>query len=390
MKTISIRVPKKNMRKRNMKAAAFGVSNFRTVEQIQKRLLARANTTPKQHHPYTATRLDPFTANSNMGVPDGTNANFICSDSLAFNDITCNTASGFIIQTLPTLPASAAITGLGTGLVNDITVDGNTVINPFGYTGNLYPISVLPSYVGTSFTPGILINDPYSSASARLVAVGYKLTYTGQSAMCSGTITVTPNNCGFAIGPQVTSVLVGPGQIAVQQNSAMQTALGNQPVGTQLLSMDISTNPSAFTKDSVVFRPEEGLLVLPRHRTKDYKLMPTVDNVYSPVAEQQIAGAPLALKSYFTTDNNGQRNVLWYDGDWSGVQIVVRGMQPQATFRWETAWCMEYTLAGSSPFMQFAEKMSKDLPAVIAKTEKVISKIPVAQPRAYYRKPESG
>jgi hypothetical protein len=380
-KNISLRVPKKNKRKRNMKAAAFGVSNFKTVDQIQKRLLARVNQAPKALHPYTASRMNPFLANSNMGVPDGTNSNFICSDSLAYNDIQCITNAGFVIQTLPCLPASAGISGLGTAGAYDIQIDGSTYFNTANYNANFYPISVLPSYYPTSYVPGVVVNDPYNSAAARLVAVGYKLTYTGQSALCSGTITVTPNNAGFASGPQVTSLLTGTGQITVQQNNATQLGLGNQPIGMQILSLDIATFPNAYTKDSVVFRPEEGLLVLPRHRTKDYKLMPTVDNCYAAVAEQATTGFAGNKSTYFTTDGVGQRNVIWYDQDWSSVQIVVRGIQPGATFRWETAWCMEYTLPGSSPFMQFAEKASKDLPAVINKTEKMISKIPIAQSR---------
>lgn len=378
--------PKRKRSRRNKprKNNNSSVEPFRSVDQIQKTLM-KVKIGSKQLSNYVSCRVDPFLMKSgaSTGIPDGSNANFILIDSLVFDTITCLDAEGFIIQTLPMLPAMAGIRGLRTG-ANNISVNGTPVTTVEKY---LYPISVPTAYTNGDYSPGANTNDPYDSSTARLVSVGYRLIYTGQSSLCSGTISVTPNSAAFANMAAVTSTNSppGPGGTALQVQSATGATLTNVAVNTPVYGMDLSLSPTAYTKDSVVVRPEHGVMVLPKHRSSDFKAYPTTDEPYGLVLDGGFNTSAATLYNALcgsgpTGTSTRLSGCTWFDNDWSGAQIVVTGMAAGATFRWESVCCMEYMPRNNSGYMPLTIKTSKTSVADIDRAQNLTNAMPVAVP----------
>jgi hypothetical protein len=311
--------------------------------------------------PYLSCRMNPFMAMNGTGIPDGGNANYVVSDQLTYDDIACVTTNGFIIQTHATLPFSADVRGLAdTG--TDIRVNGI----PFVNTGALnlesadhYPLGFLNSFASVETRPGILTTDPYNATTGRLVAVAHRLIYTGVSSTCSGTITITPNNVAY----NPAGVRTADASLTIYNPDGSVNMLSG--INTNLLSADYVASATAFTKDSVILRPEQGCYILPKHRSTDFKLIPLPQNAYAVVTNIDTNDA--TKNNIYTSLGTASRNggIMWYDNDWSGYQIVVSGMQAGATFRFETAWCMEFSIAETSPFATFAFKASENRKAII-------------------------
>jgi len=362
----------------------------RTINEIQQALTRKQTKKAMPDNPYIACRLDPFHAGNGQGIPDGTNQDYVVVDNLIYDDITCVTNNGFVIQTLPTLPAVASIIGGGAAGLNDINVQFNggpsTVYkNPTSIYQGLLPLSVPLAYRNSNFLQGTALDDPYASVSARLVAVGYKLTYTGQSATCSGTVTVTPNNVAFTPAGISTSNLFpsGANGVSISKFDFNQGLASTSNPNTVLLSLDTTGTLTAYNKDSIVLRPEQGVFLLPRHRTRDFKINPTSDNVYGLTANTATAasGAGTTLVSYFCQPkNNNNTDVIWFDNDWTAYQITVSGIQAGSTFRWETAYCVEYVLPGASVFAPLTIKESPKDEAAISRVTAMLAKKPAASP----------
>jgi len=354
----------------------MGALKFVTAERKQQDLM-RKTRTMNFNHPYVSCRMNPFkSVAGSTGIPDGNNSNYVVNDSLTYDDISCTTANGFSIQTHATLPFSASVIGLGATATSDISINGNAFTNRINTTtagtSVRYPLSYLPAYNVGSYTPGVLTTDPYQSTTARLVACGYRLIYTGQASTCSGTVTITPNSMAFSEAGEVTADV---GAVIANPNNTAS----NISVGTDMITADFTTGRT-FTKDSLVLRPEVGVYILPRHRSKDFKIIGTQNTgsfVSFPTTTTTIGGAVI-LDSLFCrrTIAAGEGGIIWYDNDWSGFQVVVSGMQTGATFRWETAWCMEYTPSATSAIAPFTHKASSDQPNAMKTAAKLTNDAP--------------
>jgi hypothetical protein len=339
--------------------------------------------------------MNPFQSHKGpaAAIPSGDNENFVVIDNFMYDDITAVTGATFFIQTLPMLPVTAVISSISAAGTHDLNINNVNFLSSGNTNWGNYPIGVVTPYRALTLTPGIAVDDPYQSVSARMVSIGYKLTYTGQSATCSGTVTVTPNNVGFTLAGSLTAStgnIASPSAVSGNLANSAQTATVAAPLGSPILTIDLTNVVTAYTKDSVIFRPEEGVLILPRHRTKDFKIVSTSDIPYFLAANQSVGGtvAGTVLQNFYTTYGVGAalaQNAIWYDQDWSAVQIVIAGVQPLSTFRLETVVCTEYVLPSSSPFAPLALKSSPDNPASIKAVNKMMSSMAIASPTHSYQ-----
>jgi hypothetical protein len=314
---------------------------------------------------------------------------FLPADCFTFDDIQLNTGDGFLIQTVTALPYTAMIKGKGGAGVTAISVNGQILTNTTDAL-NWYPIGIPTPYKQVNFSAGTTVNDPYFSATARLVAVGYKLTYTGITVECSGIVSVSPNTVSFAPNGSTTSQLLTltPGTSTLILRDPSGAGVAAAPLGTTMLNADYQAGPNVYIKDTVQLRPEVGLYILPKHRSNNFKVYPTLDTPMGVTSNQNSApaAAGIVLNSLVSSLAIGGTpytpGVIWYDPDWSGYLIEITGVQSGTSFRLETAWCMEYVPQSGSITAAFTMKSSPSNPRAIQRAQTIINALPTAVPHS--------
>jgi hypothetical protein len=345
-------------------------------------------------------RMDPFTSAGGVRKPDGRGApRTIVVDHLVADNITCNTASGFTIQTLPgMLPYSAMITGNGAALANDINVNGLAFNNPAvggGFDGNWYPVGVATEWAAT---PTLLEdwaieptprNDPYTSSRARIISVARRLIFTGNITQCSGFINVVPSP--YSVNPDkcyvtnATPVAVA-NTIAMIRTDRLQAVASNTALQVPLGMLDIElTTVPPYNRETVTNRVELGARIVSKQTGDVHDYVPVGDNgmylianrsgvpaaggeLYRPIVVDQVAGGGLAP------------GVWIFDPSWSGELINVFGVTAGATFRLETAICVEYEPATNSPFVPLSQKPAPLAQRSVDSAQRSVNNLPVALP----------
>ena len=303
---------------------------------------------------YVKCRTDPFRGSGAAAIPDGSNSNFMVIDSFMVDTIT-NPGSSFVFQTLSTLPALGMIASAFSLGVNGVTVSPVTNLQPAATANQQwYPICIPTPYAIASI-PGTYFADPYSATTARMISVGYRIIYTGPATTCSGSITVTPNSVGLEpAGTVTTNTASGATMTTSKADNSAGTTI---PGGCPILNAEVTINPTALTRASVTVRPEEGLYLLPTHRSTVHRVLPTTITSYAVLAGATPA-ATVAYRHLLKQANGLDIGVVWYDSDWSGFQVSFNGINSDASFRIESVVCMEYNPAVSSTFYPLTMKAS--------------------------------
>lgn len=360
---------------------------------------------------YVHCRVNPFTgAGNSIGIPDGANSNYIVSDFYIADTIT-DISGDFMIQTFPILPYLAGITATNNNSLAVVSVNGFSVPGVSGgnaastryvdgakIQGGFFPISIPPGFYnptgsgGNYYRPGVDQSDPYNSMTARLVSVGYRLTYTGPANTCSGVITVTPTPIAISQLGQTTSSAGDPGAdlaIGIANASSATVGLGQiLPKGVTVFNMDSYSIMGTVSKETITLRPESGAIIVPKHKTQDYKMLPTMNNVAAVVADYGVSPSTTNLWSNLferidVKPGTGARvdgGIIWFDNDWESVSISFSGINSDASFRFETVGCFEFSLPPNSSFVSLAKKTSPSMPQQIKQAEAIVNSAPVAKP----------
>jgi len=363
--------PKRKPQPKKRKAKGLMSIKASTINQVQNKLMNLSMNHNSSVSGYLSCRLNPFHATNGRGIPDGANSNYIVIDHLMIDNIVDTASAGFTIQTVPMLPATSAL-AVAAG-VNTLTINGIPYVGSATQFLAQYPLGFAPPYLTVGTQPGIVTNDPYQSTKARLVSCAYRLIYTGQSALASGTIIVTPNDVGLTVSQQSAA-----GIFPYTSNTNLQANAGNYTNGAIGLNMDIANANNAFVKDSYISRVEAGAYVLPKHRSRDFKLSATVDSPYVPIANS--TGTSNSVNFFSSTSGAPASGVLWYDDDWSSASIQVSGYPAGSSFQLQTAFCMEYSVSNTSAFANLANKQSDFKPADIELSNKQTNSLPAATP----------
>lgn len=368
-----------------------------SVEQMLRRAIRPAAASMSS---YVHCRADPFSSDGKGMIPDGGNNNFVVMDMRQADYIEMNGETTFAIQTLPTLPCSALISVGPLARVNGATAgvgaqDFNC-LNP----GNM-PLSIMPQFKasspnsfatldtqssgvvpGSSAPPGSA-NNPFSAVSGRMVAIGYRLTYTGPANTCSGTIQVTPAELSVSemgLGANANYIL----KLNDSNNSEFTWTKGvpaiNVAIG-QPSPFDTST-----TRDSVFVRPEQGLYILPKHKTSVFRnrsFNSTVSAMFFN-ADAAATTVPTFFNAISANSSSASHTisygggVLWYDDDWTSLRVVGHGLNTNASFRWDTIWCFEFNPVPGSAFSNFTIRQSPLKTKEVTKSQKQSTGTPIA------------
>lgn len=307
---------------------------------------------------YLACRTDPFHSSGGAAIPDGQNKAFVVTDTFCINNISPSAAGQtIVIQTLNCLPALAMI-----GSTSNFTVDGQLVtalssLTPTSTASTTwYPACIPPPYSGLG-APASAFADPYNATAARLVSLGFRLIYTGPATTCAGVITVTPNPVAWSDAGVTVSALLGAAPVSAA--GVLGTAWAT---GSSILTGDFVINPNTMTRETQTFRPEQGVRVLASHTSDVFKRNPTVINPYVALGPYNDATSTGTFPNLFRQNPTTAPGIIWYDNDWMGYQIVISGVNSDATFRLESVCCMEYNPAISSPFYPLSVKQSPSAP----------------------------
>lgn len=382
--------PKKSKKRSNKKKNI--ISNAPTIDKVQRDLKSMSLNNFPQMDPYIMCRLNPLKySGKGVGIPDGAGRNFLVQDWLIADNIQLQgTNTGFVIQTTNCLPYTSIIRTFGNTGSTNITVNGsnfndrNAAIP--GGVGNYSfwaPIGVPANFASSSCTPGANYIDPTSSSSIRLVSIARRLVYTGQSAICSGTISVTPNSIAFSEVPPTGNAGMGYQVLYWGATGPTSITLGEFTPVLQADFVGDNSLSTLFNKGSVVNRCEQGAFVPGKHLSVDYEYKPTFNSPRCVVPVQPLDGnlyGNLTTTSPWTGADSSGIGVVWYDNDWQNYSIVVSGAPANSTFRYETAICYESIPLPNSPLVSYTKDKSQDKPALIKQADKMLSNMPAALP----------
>jgi len=368
---------RKNKKRSNKKQKGLSVLN--SIAQVERNLTKPAMNVNKGIHPYVKCRIDPFSASGGEGIPDGGNSNYIVIDSCVVNHIVDADNSGFIIQTLGLVPVGACLVPLGnSGTMSGITVDGVGVRVPANNGRDLHPLGIPAQYTSSQSYPGNFHEDPYESTGVRIVAVQYKLTYTGTPLSASGTYVVTPNTFTFS-----KAGICGPAGSTECPQAHWYDASGTAyPVrkNTAVWYCDGSIEPTAYIKDSKLSRIDRTLVLTPRHKSTNFAICPTSGQL--PLLTTMDSNLA-SIENLFVAKNQAYPSIgiYAYDNDWQHFQVVVSGYAPGSSFTLETAYCYEYNIANASPFTPLTKKASPLNESAVKSAQAAVNSMATGGPR---------
>jgi hypothetical protein len=380
---VSPRNNNKRKSKRNFKAAnkqsqprtqLSGALPTAPITTIQKQRAAVPMARPRQVSDYMHCRLSPFTHTGASYIPDGSAARRITKEIRMFYDITIGSSGGFIMMGIPELPRGVVFKDIQASPSTGVLVGAQAC-----YGGQQGPNAagawygpVMPDWATWSTTnPNVEVSfNPWYAAKIRIVTQAYRMMYTGQSLSCAGTITVSENEIGInnTYAPNIAAI--------TEYNAASAADPTTWPAGTVMHTPAvIQSSTNVLNASSVVLPVAQGAyFVLGRNN----------NNCTWTDAQQMFLlteGKTVAMMAF--VPGGALASSAAYDSNFTPKMAVVAGMTPGTTMRVEMMMCVEFEPDMGSVFREFARVPTKQEPTAIAKTEQVLSKLPVAGPLSW-------
>lgn len=367
--------PKKQTRPSGAAKPAKQPVKPRTTSTIINALARKPANAPHAHS-YISCRLDPFRGDGRTAIPDGSNSNYVVTDSFASDRISVSTAgASFTIQTSTTLPALALVNSLDAITVNGVSISASAALLPSATANRQWvPICVPSAFQAIDVKPGQGVTDPFQCSGWRIVTIGFRIVYTGPVNTCAGSITVTPNNVTYS--PQNMTTAAG---VVLKAWGPAGTDLGAYSNNTPLLAADVSNSSTAMTRASRTFRPEQPITLLSRHSGTTYRVTPTAATPYGVIANSPVSTSPSADFYNYGRQlaGNSANGVLSYDNDWSGFQICFNNLNADASFRIESVVCLEVNPGVTSPFYPLTSRTSPSDKTAIEAAERAVAQLSI-------------
>jgi hypothetical protein len=331
---------------------------------------------------YKHCRMYPFTAKGGSHIPDGGNSNFVVVDARTYDNISMGSGGGyknFEITTFPAVPVAAFLNSK-----TAITVNGNAYS---GGTNTAYPLALNKLYLGSSAALPGTNQDAYNCVSARFVTMAYRIIYTGPVNTCSGSITAFRNDIAFQDAGVTVPAADSTKGLAISVNKPDGTLWAEASNATNIVRVEAkSTNvfdsTGILSNDAVTVRPEEGMYIVLKHKTNNFKIMPS-NEYYIPYDGDANFGA---VKAMLTTDKLATPTYVgglsMWDNDWSSVTIQFQNINSDASFRLETVVCMEINPAATSSVRQFTISPTTSNEKEVKEANNEVNAKPVALPAA--------
>lgn len=311
-------------------------------------------------------------------IPDGASGKHVAVCLFNYDNIstTGNIPWSFTFQTTPTLPIGSIISS-----VDPLRVNGRNIA-PYVR----YPLSLAPAFMGSNAyagLPGSISNnsDVYDAASYRIISIRYKITYTGPAVDAAGSLLAYPTGLSFQPIGETSSTSATATPPASGRYARLYRADGLAAnysycrQGTELVYADgIKTAGLAtFPPSTTSFRPEQRIVIVPRHKTGTYRNIPVRDTAMCLTTTTTQTGDTVEFPSWTcstSTDASGWfSGVIGYDEDWESVIVDANDLNPDASYLIETCICVEFSPKPTSAFYALA-KDSVNKPSVMAQANK--------------------
>jgi hypothetical protein len=219
------------------------------------------------------------------------------------------------------------------------------------------------------------------------VSIGYRLIYTGPTQTCSGSISVTSNDVSFekVNGPNAYTTPTA-GQSAIQYSGVSQTGSGYfVPEGATTVRCTVAIIPNSINRSTQTYRPEEGIMLVPKHKTNNFKIVDLMDSPACLLGDAATVAGSTGATYYHLIPHNANSGygpgqspgVVFYDNDWQSYCISATGLNVDCSYRLETIVCAEYSVQMSGLAAQTAMGRSADKPALFQRAQQMTSQAPV-------------
>jgi len=329
---------------------------------------------------YMRCRLDPFltTGQGTGGIPDSAMVSRIVVDHRDFATITVGASGTFQMRLMPMLPVPlvmrpSAVAGFS---INGVSIAASTAPLPASGSFNWFPAVEITEWANwiTSASAGITLPTPtpYAAMKARIVSMAVRCFYTGAASTAAGTITVTADRSNTLPTSQE-----GLQSITISNS----TVAGSTAINCYAQRINFGTATPVLDANAVTERSEVQLHVVPRRLDA---LKPWLDLPQLPVVLVDSSNNAL-----LTVDVYGQyMGTALYDDGFEQAVLSFNSIPVGATFRFETAVCVEYQPAYTSSVAKLAKKPPTTYDdAIISKTESKLSQLPIATPISQVMKP---
>lgn len=335
--------------------------------------------------PYIHCRTNPFCATNSAGIPDGSSVRRVVFDHRSRSVVQCNGTGLLDIQFIPAIPCGALYRSASTSTTPQWIVDGRNVIDPNIVAAN--PQATAGGSIGWlqgNFYPeynALQLQDPSSnnaattpipSSRARVVSMGWKISYIGQPMQASGYYyaTRTPidlvGNCQLNADPTLVYV------------NAAVLAQSTYAVDSVYVQMINATEPAAAaTQAQTSDRIDVGCSgVLRANAQPEYKVVPKQNWLAVP---QTASNLPNMYGYINSVSGAAYGSLRFWDDRFDPTTVRVQGMTSGTSLLVETVICVEYEVDANSILSRIAEPSAPARPLEVNAVEKVLSTMPISE-----------
>lgn len=335
--------------------------------------------------PYIHCRLNPFHSVGSPGIPDGTSVRRVIFDHRSRSVVQCNGTGLLDIQFIPGLPCGALYRSFSTSTTPQWIVDGNNIIDPNIVTGSAVATQGgAIGWVQGNFYPEWLAlalqapntnnadSSPIPSSRARVVSVGWKISYIGQPMQASGYYYATRTPVDL-----VGSNVLNPDPLLVYATGAtiVQTTYAVDNAWCQVMN---ATQPAgAATQMQTSDRIDVGATgVLRANAQPDWKIMPRQN--WFPV--QQTSSGNTQLSGMIDSiPGVSYGSMRFWDDRFDPTTVRIQGMTSGTTLLVETVACVEYEVDVNNILSRIAEPAVINKPQLLNDTEKLLAGMPISE-----------
>lgn len=356
--------------------------NSSKPRQIQKLNLPKRKSKRSKkrtsNDPFAQCVLHPFDGPMHRlnTLPDGDNSQRLLIDHSSYTDFTINTGGTITIRVLPTLPFNALYKpGTGTTFsITDPVLGTNT-----GTWGSNKPNAWIPAcsinqYYSTISANNILTttSPPYSQTKCRLIALSWRIIYTGTVSDGSGVLTCRdiPINLD--------------GQTSIPANGLFGITNDNNSGGVingivLAAKVDFPSGAGAIDVGKTVFtRLDENPWGIVKRNSRIYTWYPYLEQPIQLISSATTAGAiaaaattpiPGIIGNPTTTLTNVGLN--FFTNDFNSTELYLSTLSSNVSFRLEIKACFEYMVLPTSAVYSLSKTPAKvNLESITAVQEK--------------------
>lgn len=307
---------------------------------------------------YLCCRMGMRPEKESPSIPDGSSGKHLTLCLYNYDIVQSNGTVpwSFALQTTPTMPIGAVVqspTGMKlNNMVYGAGVRASMSIAP-QFTRQTIP-NVVPGNIAS-------VSDIYEASSFRIVSMRYKVIYTGPAVSAAGSFQAYASGLSIQHIGETSSTSTTPTPPTTGRYVRLYTPDGilySYPrVGTDVFYVDglkTFSNPFlSYPPSTATYRPEQQIVLVPRHRTGVYRSNSIRDTPIALTASSVLTGDTELNSWTATTGFSGTgwgSGVLGFDDDWESIILEGSGLNFDASFLIETCICVEIVPKAASAF----------------------------------------